>query len=116
MRDFGYNIMQPTRINIYRTDKSLWERVKSDAPEFKGCLSCGACAAACPLNSGSERVSIRKTVIELNRGIQPTSEVTSCQMCNRCTLVCPKGLNTRRINFLIAKYRSIGSEKTVLKN
>ncbi len=106
MKQFGYSLMKRTLVDIYSTDKSIWERIKDDAPEFKGCLSCGACAAACPINAKTERMSVRKTIIELNRGIEPTSAFHTCQMCNRCTLVCPKGLNTRKINFLIARYRA----------
>lgn len=96
---FGFTTMKKMSVNIYSTDKTDWQNIIETSPEFKACLSCGACAAACPINHKGTKLSIRRTIIELNRGIDISSQITDCQMCNRCSLVCPKGLNTRRIFF-----------------
>lgn len=95
--------MRKKSVNIYDTDKTLWHNMITIAPEFKGCLSCGACAAACPINASGITLSVRRSVIEMNRGIDISSQYSQCQMCNRCSLVCPKGLNTRRIFFELAR-------------
>lgn len=106
MKQFGFTTLKKNSVNIYQTDKSLWQEMQTIAPEIKGCLSCGACAAACPINSASNNLSIRKTIIEMNRGIDISSSINKCQMCNRCSLVCPKGLNTRRVFFELLKKRA----------
>ena len=96
---FGFAPMKKMSVNIYSTDKKRWQDIINISPEFKACLSCGACAAACPINHKGTKLSIRKAIIELNRGIDISSAVKECQMCNRCSLVCPRGLNTRRVFF-----------------
>lgn len=99
MKQFGYSLMKRTSVNIYQTDKQQWQQLVEQHPEFKGCISCGACAAACPMNAAGKKITVRKTIIELNRGIDVSANPADCQMCNRCTLVCPKGLNSRKVFF-----------------
>lgn len=102
---FGFAPMKKNSVNIYSSDKKKWTSITAISPEFKACLSCGACTAACPINHKGTKLSIRHTIIELNRGIDITSEIQECQMCNRCSLVCPKGLNTRRIFFELIRQK-----------
>ncbi|MBP5364654.1 MAG: 4Fe-4S dicluster domain-containing protein [Bacteroidales bacterium] len=106
MKQFGYTTLTKKSVNIYETDTSLWKELSAANPEFKGCLSCGACTAACPINNSGTTLNNRRTIIELNRGMAITSDAANCQMCNRCSLVCPKGLNTRRIFFELIRKRT----------
>lgn len=110
MKQFGFAPMKRTSVNIYESDKSAWQQLCADSPEFRACLSCGACAAACPINAAtSGGLSVRKTLIELNRGIDTKAQIDDCQMCNRCALVCPRGLNTRKVNFFLARCKQRAS-------
>lgn len=99
MKDFGYKPLKSNAIDIFNANNSTWKEILELHPEMKSCISCGACAAVCPLNSGDSKLSVRRTIIELNRGIDISSAWKKCQMCNRCALVCPRGLNTRSIFF-----------------
>lgn len=102
---FGFAPMKKMSVDIYSTEKELWNKLTTTSPEFKACLSCGACAAACPINHKGTKLSIRRTIIELNRGINCSSALPECQMCNRCSLVCPRGLNTRRVFFELLRQK-----------
>lgn len=114
MKQFGFSAMQRKTVNIYETDRHLFERLCADAPEFRACLSCGACGAACPINARlSGGLSVRRTLIELMRGVDPSAAVQQCQMCNRCALVCPRGLNTRAAFFLLARYKASEDQKRI---
>ena len=42
-------------------------------------------------------MSIRKVVLNLQRGRDIEKMLSNCMLCGKCTMVCPRGINTRHL-------------------
>jgi heterodisulfide reductase subunit C len=105
--DFGYSLTPSSRIDLDKTDKTLFERLSAMEPDVKKCMACGSCTASC--SAGKFAVtSLRQSILNLQNGkIQDALNVLeSCMLCGKCTMICPRGINTRNLILSINKIYS----------
>ena len=94
--DFGFKINPSSTINLDKADVSLYRALEKRCPDIRSCMACGSCSATCtaaPFNC----MSVRKLILSLQRGGDPSAMLRGCMLCGKCTMVCPRGINTRRL-------------------
>lgn len=94
MTDFGFSLTKSSTINLDKVDTSLYERLCKAVPSARTCMNCGSCSASCSSASYSG-MSVRKTLLALQRGNDVKEMLSGCMLCGKCTMVCPRGINTR---------------------
>jgi len=102
MMDFGFSISPSSTLNLDKVDLSLYKELCKLEPDIKVCMSCGSCGATCTAGQFSG-MSLRKVILDLQRGKDITEMVDSCMLCGKCTMVCPRGINTRHLILSICK-------------
>ncbi len=96
MTDFGYTLSRSSTVNLDQADRSLWLRLEKLEPDLRLCMACGSCSASCTA-AELGGMSLRKVILELDRGRDPAPIVSACMLCGKCSMVCPRGINTRHL-------------------
>lgn len=96
MTEFGFGIQPSSTINLDNADLSLYRRLLESAPDAAACMACGSCGASCTASSFSG-MSLRKVILNLQRGRDVSGMLSKCMLCGKCTMVCPRGINTRNL-------------------
>lgn len=102
MIDFGFNINRSSQIDLDKVDTSLYSRLCALEPGARTCMNCGSCTASC--TAGAFRpMSVRKLLLDLQRGVDARPLLSNCFLCGKCTMVCPRGINTRNLILSICR-------------
>lgn len=102
MTDFGFSLTKSSSINLDKVDTSIYYRLCEAVPAVKSCMNCGSCTASCTAGPYSG-MSVRKTLLALQRGSDIKQMISGCMLCGKCTMVCPRGINTRLLVLTLCK-------------
>lgn len=102
MIDFGFNINRSSQIDLDKVDTSLYSRLCALEPGARTCMNCGSCTASCTAG-GFRPMSVRKLLLDLQRGVDVRPLLSNCFLCGKCTMVCPRGINTRNLILSICR-------------
>lgn len=94
--DFGFKISPSSTIDLDKVDLSLYDQLVRMEPDIRKCMACGSCSATC-MASGYSGMSVRKVILNLQRGKDVTRMLSNCMLCGKCSMVCPRGINTRHL-------------------
>ncbi len=107
MTDFGFGLSRSSVIDLDKTDLELYHRLESIEPDVRICMACGSCSSTCtaaPWNG----MSLRKVILDLGRGLDPSDMLRGCMLCGKCTMVCPRGINTRHLLLSLCRIYGTG--------
>ncbi len=96
MIDFGFGLYRSSPVRLDEVDLSLYKRLEELEPQVRTCIGCGSCSATCTAGPWSG-MSIRKVILNLQRGRDIEKMLSNCMLCGKCTMVCPRGINTRHL-------------------
>lgn len=96
MIDFGFGLSRSSAVRLDEVDLSLYKRLEELEPQVRTCIGCGSCSATCTAGPWSG-MSIRKVILNLQRGRDIEKMLSYCMLCGKCTMVCPRGINTRHL-------------------
>jgi heterodisulfide reductase subunit C len=96
MIDFGFGLSRSSAVRLDEVDLSLYKRLEELEPQVRTCIGCGSCSATCTAGPWSG-MSIRKVILNLQRGRDIEKMLSNCMLCGKCTMVCPRGINTRHL-------------------
>ena len=96
MMDFGFGLSRSSAVRLDEVDLSLYKRLEELEPQVRTCIGCGSCSATCTAGPWSG-MSIRKVILNLQRGRDIEKMLSNCMLCGKCTMVCPRGINTRHL-------------------
>ncbi len=96
MIDFGFTINKSGTINLDAIDTSLYRELCRKEPTAQVCMACGSCSATCTA-APFTGMSVRKVLLDLQRGKDIRPMMSACMLCGKCTMVCPRGINTRHL-------------------
>ena len=96
MIDFGFGLSRSSAVRLDEVDLSLYKRLEELEPQVRTCIGCGSCSATCTAGPWSG-MSIRKVILNLQRGRDIEKMLSTCMLCGKCTMVCPRGINTRHL-------------------
>jgi len=102
MIDFGFSINPSSTINLDKVDMTLYKRLCEEVPGARTCIACGSCSATCTAGPYSG-MSIRKLILDLQRGRDISGMAQGCMLCGKCSMVCPRGINTRQLVLTVCK-------------
>ena len=102
MIDFGFSINKSGAINLDTVDHSIYNELCRKEPAAKLCMACGSCSATCTAAPFSG-MSVRKVLLELQRGKDIRPMMSACMLCGKCTMVCPRGINTRNVLLTLSR-------------
>lgn len=102
MMDFGFKISPSSTIDLDKTDLTLYNRLVQMEPDARKCMACGSCSATCTAASFSG-MSVRKVILNLQRGKDVRKMLSNCMLCGKCSMVCPRGINTRHLILSICR-------------
>lgn len=102
MIDFGFNINRSSQIDLDKVDTSLYSRLCALESGARTCMNCGSCTASCTAGS-FKPMSVRKLLLDLQRGVDARPLLSNCFLCGKCTMVCPRGINTRNLILSICR-------------
>lgn len=103
--DFGFGISPSSAINLDKVDLSLYKRLLEMEPDAAICMACGSCSASCSAAALSG-MSVRKMLLNLQRGKDVEKMLSCCMLCGKCTMVCPRGINTRHLILCVQRIYS----------
>lgn len=107
MMDFGFSLSPSSAIDLDKVDMGLYRRLEKIDPDIRGCISCGSCSATC-MAAGWSGMSVRKLILNLQRGADVRKMLSCCMLCGKCTMVCPRGINTRKLILDVCRYYNDG--------
>lgn len=96
MIDFGFSLSKSSSIKLDEVDLSLYRRLEEVEPGVRICMGCGSCSATCNASKWSG-MSVRKVILDLQRGLDVKEMLSCCMLCGKCSMVCPRGINTRHL-------------------
>lgn len=96
MIDFGFGLSRSSAVRLDEVDLSLYKRLEEMEPQVRTCIGCGSCSATCTAGPWSG-MSVRKVILNLQRGRDIEKMLSTCMLCGKCTMVCPRGINTRHL-------------------
>ncbi len=96
MIDFGFGLSRSSAVRLDEVDLSLYKRLEELEPQVRTCIGCGSCSATCTAGPWSG-MSVRKVILNLQRGRDIEKMLSNCMLCGKCTMVCPRGINTRHL-------------------
>ncbi|MBQ9463243.1 MAG: 4Fe-4S dicluster domain-containing protein [Bacteroidales bacterium] len=96
MPDFGFSLSKSSSVSLDSLDLGLYGELERLEPGVKTCMACGSCSAACTASVWSG-MSVRKLILNLQRGKDVEKMLGSCMLCGKCSMVCPRGINTRHL-------------------
>ena len=102
MTDFGFTISRSSTIDLDKADTGLYDRLCRLEPDAAICMACGSCSATCTAAPYSG-MSLRKVIVDLQRGIDPRGMMACCMLCGKCSMVCPRGINTRHLILTLSR-------------
>lgn len=102
MIDFGFAINKSGTINLDTVDLSLYNELCLKEPTARLCMACGSCSATCTAAPFSG-MSLRKVLLDLQRGKDIKPMISACMLCGKCTMVCPRGINTRNVLLTLSR-------------
>ncbi|MBN2056380.1 4Fe-4S dicluster domain-containing protein [bacterium] len=106
------NLEQEPGIDLDDADPGFAREVVREpgGAELLCCVSCGACAAGCPVYGVSERYNprriIRMVLLGLRRQVLETEAIWLCSTCYTCQERCPQGV---RITDLMTALRTMAT-------
>lgn len=103
--DFGFSLSPSSAIDLDKIDLSLYRRLEQTAPDIRHCIACGSCSATC-MAAEYSGMSVRKLILNLQRGADVKQMLSCCMLCGKCTMVCPRGINTRKLILDVCRYYS----------
>jgi len=83
-------------VRLDEVDLSLYRKLEALEPGVRTCMACGSCTSTCTAGPWSG-MSVRKVILNLQRGKSVTDMLQACMLCGKCTMVCPRGINTRHL-------------------
>lgn len=110
MTDFGFCIKPSSTIDLDKVDTNLYRRLLEKAPDALTCISCGSCGASCTASDFSG-MSLRKVILNLQRGRDVSAMLSKCMLCGKCIMVCPRGINTRNLILQLCRMYGKGEGK-----
>ena len=96
MPDFGFSLSKSSGVNLDSVDLSLYRELERLEPGAGICMACGSCSATCTAAAWSG-MSVRKLLLNLQRGKDVEKMLENCMLCGKCSMVCPRGINTRHL-------------------
>ncbi|MBQ9399737.1 MAG: 4Fe-4S dicluster domain-containing protein [Bacteroidales bacterium] len=102
MMDFGFSLSKSSTLNLDTADLSLYKKLCELSPDARTCMACGSCSATCTAGPFSG-MSVRKVILDLQRGRDVKAMVQGCMLCGKCIMVCPRGINTRNLILNLCK-------------
>lgn len=103
--DFGFSLSPSSAIDLDKVDLSLYRRLEQTVPDIRNCIACGSCSATC-MAADYSGMSVRKLILNLQRGADVKKMLSCCMLCGKCTMVCPRGINTRKLILDVCRYYS----------
>ncbi|MCR5326764.1 MAG: (4Fe-4S)-binding protein [Bacteroidales bacterium] len=94
--DFGFGLSKSSSVQLDKVDLTLYRRLEALEPGVRVCMACGSCTATCTAGPWSG-MSVRKVILNLQRGKDVGRMLSCCMLCGKCTMVCPRGINTRHL-------------------
>ena len=108
MIDFGFGLSRSSAIRLDEVDLSLYHKLEKIEPGIRVCVSCGSCSSTCTAGPWSG-MSVRKLILDLQRGEDIRPMLRNCMLCGKCSMVCPRGINTRHL--ILSLYRFYEDKK-----
>ena len=108
MVDFGFGLSKSSAVRLDQVDLSLYRKLEALEPGVRTCMSCGSCSATCTAGPFSG-MSVRKVILNLQRGKDVSAMMQNCMLCGKCSMVCPRGINTRHL--ILSLCRIYGERK-----
>lgn len=102
MMDFGFSLSKSSTLNLDSADLGLYKKLCELSPDARTCMACGSCSATCTAGPFSG-MSVRKVILDLQRGRDVKAMVQGCMLCGKCIMVCPRGINTRNLILNLCK-------------
>ena len=102
MMDFGFSLSKSSTLNLDTADLNLYKKLCELSPDARTCMACGSCSATCTAGPFSG-MSVRKVILDLQRGRDVKAMVQGCMLCGKCIMVCPRGINTRNLILNLCK-------------
>lgn len=102
MIDFGFTLSKSSTLDPQKMDGTLFESLCRMESGARVCIGCGSCTATCPAGKLSG-MSVRKVLLNIQRGQDVGHLLSHCMLCGKCTMVCPRGINTRNLILSICK-------------
>ena len=102
MVDFGFKLSKSSAIVLSETADPRFARLVALEPDVMRCMSCGSCAGSCTAASFTT-LSLRRVILDLQRGRDVKAMVQGCMLCGKCIMVCPRGINTRNLILNLCK-------------
>lgn len=96
MIDFGFGLARSSAVELDKVDLSLYKELERLEPGIRKCIACGSCSATCTAGPWSG-MSVRKLILNLQRGKDFSGMLSACMLCGKCSIVCPRGINTRQL-------------------
>lgn len=96
MVDFGFGLSRSSAVRLDKTDLNLYRKLEKIEPDVRVCMACGSCSSTCTAGPWSG-MSVRKVILDLQRGRDVAPMLKTCMLCGKCTMVCPRGINTRHL-------------------
>ena len=96
MTDFGFGLSRSSAVRLDEVDLELYKQLEKLEPQVSTCIGCGSCSATCTAGPWTG-MSVRKVILNLQRGKDISKMLRGCMLCGKCTMVCPRGINTRHL-------------------
>ena len=96
MIDFGFSLSRSSAVQLDEVDLGLFKELEKLEPDVRICMGCGSCSATCTAGPWSG-MSVRKVILQLQRGGDVSDMLKGCMLCGKCSMVCPRGINTRHL-------------------
>ena len=96
MTDFGFGLSRSSAVRLDEVDMELFKQLETLEPQVRTCIGCGSCSATCTAGPWTG-MSVRKVILNLQRGKDIGKMLSGCMLCGKCTIVCPRGINTRHL-------------------
>ena len=96
MTDFGFGLSRSSAVRLDEVDLELYRQLEKLEPQVRTCIGCGSCSATCTAGPWTG-MSVRKVILNLQRGKDISKMLRGCMLCGKCTMVCPRGINTRHL-------------------
>ncbi|MBO4447412.1 MAG: (4Fe-4S)-binding protein [Bacteroidales bacterium] len=101
--DFGFGLSPSSAVTLDRVDLSLYRKLEELNPDIRTCIACGSCSATC-MAAEYSGMSVRKLILNIQRGADVSKMLSCCMLCGKCTMVCPRGINTRKVILDCCRY------------
>ena len=96
MIDFGFGLSRSSAVRLDQVDLELFRKLESLEPDIRICMACGSCTSTCTAGPWTG-MSVRKVILDLQRGQDVAPMLRGCMLCGKCSMVCPRGINTRHL-------------------